>query len=93
MGIRRALGAESANILGLVLRSGLSQVAVGLVLGGALALLVSRYVAAALYHVRPRDPATFGAVALALLGVAVLAILVPAVRASRMDPVAALRWE
>ena len=93
MGIRRAMGAESANILGLVLRSGLSQVAVGLVLGGALAFLVSRYVAAALYHVKPRDPATFGAVAVVLLGVAVLAILVPAVRATRMDPVEALRWE
>ena len=87
------MGAESPNILGLVLRSGLSQVAVGLVLGGALAFLVSRYLAAALYHVKPRDPATFGAVAVVLLAVAVLAILVPAVRATRMDPVEALRWE
>lgn len=93
MGVRRAMGAESRNILSLVLKAGMRQVAVGLVLGGSLALLVSHYMTAALFHVRPRDPATFGAVAVILLVVALMAILVPALRATHMDPVEALRQE
>ena len=93
MGVRRALGAEGRHILALVLRAGLRQVALGMALGGGLALLVSRYVAAALFHVRPRDPATFGAVSVVLLAVGLVAILVPAVRATKMDPVDALRRE
>jgi len=93
MGVRRAMGAQESHILTLVLKAGLRQVLLGLVLGGGLALLVSRSMAAALFHVRPRDPATFASVTAVLLGVALIAILVPAIRATRMDPVEALRQE
>jgi len=93
MGVRRALGADSRNILALVLYAGLRQVTLGLLLGVGLALLVSRYLSVALFHVRPRDPATFVAVSGILLAVGLVAIIVPAVRATRMDPVEALRWE
>ena len=93
MGVRRAIGAEGRDILLLVLKAGLRQVVVGLVLGGGLALLVSRYMAAALFRVEPRDLTTFGTVSVVLLGVSVIAILVPAMRATRVDPVEALRWE
>jgi ABC-type antimicrobial peptide transport system permease subunit len=93
MGVRRALGAEGHQILALVLRAGLRQVVLGMALGGGLALLVSRSVAAVLFHVQPRDPTTFGAVTVVLLAVGLVAILVPAFRATRMDPVEALRRE
>jgi putative ABC transport system permease protein len=93
MGVRSALGAEGHHILALVLRAGLRQVVLGMALGGGLALLVSRYMAVALFRVQPRDPATFGAVSVVLLSVGLVAILVPAVRATRMDPVEALRRE
>jgi len=93
MGVRRSLGAESRHILTLVLNAGLRQVVLGMVLGGGLALLVSRSITAVLYRVEPRDPTTFGAVAMVLLIVGLVAILVPAVRATRMDPVEALRRE
>ena len=91
--MRSALGAERHHILTLVLRAGLRQVVPGMALGGGLALLVSRYMAVALFRVQPRDPTTFGAVTLVLLSVGLVAILVPAVRATRMDPVDALRQE
>jgi putative ABC transport system permease protein len=93
MGVRRALGARNGDILGLVLRAGLRQVVLGLALGSGLSLLVSRYVAAALFHVRPRDPVTFAAVSVVLLVVGIAAMVVPATRAMRLDPVEALRWE
>jgi hypothetical protein len=93
MGVRRAMGAEGHHIISLVLKAGLSQVGVGLVLGGLLALLVSRSMAAALYNVEPRDPITFLVVVLILLAVGVLAILLPAIRAARMDPVEGLHQD
>lgn len=93
LGVRRALGAEPAGILRLVLTWGLRQVAMGIVLGSVLSLLVSRALVSALYQVEPRDPATFVGVAAVLVATGVLAVLVPAVRAMRLDPVAALRWE
>ncbi|HSR42315.1 MAG TPA: FtsX-like permease family protein, partial [Longimicrobiales bacterium] len=83
-GIRRAMGAEGRHIFGVVLRRGLGQVVPGLALGGAVALLVSRYLVAVLYRVEPRDPATFGGVAAVLIAVALVSIVVPAVRAIRM---------
>jgi ABC-type antimicrobial peptide transport system permease subunit len=91
--LQQGLEAEGHHILALVLAAGLRQVVLGMALGAGLALLVSRYMAVALFHVRPRDPATFGAVSVVLLSVGLVAILVPSVRATRMDPVEALRRE
>jgi ABC-type antimicrobial peptide transport system permease subunit len=93
MGVRRALGAGSPQIVKLVLLAGLRPVVLGMVLGGGLAFLVSRSITAVLYRVEPRDPMTFGAVALMLLAVGLVSILAPALRATRMDPVEALREE
>ena len=93
MGVRRALGADGPSILTLVLKAGLRQVVPGLALGGGLAFLASRSLAAVLFRVEPRDPATFVAVTGVLLAVGLLATLVPAIRATRMDPVEALREE
>jgi ABC-type antimicrobial peptide transport system permease subunit len=93
MGVRRALGADGPSILTLVLKAGLRQVVPGLALGGGLAFLGSRSLAAVLFRVEPRDPATFVAVTGVLLAVGLLATLVPAIRATRMDPVEALRKE
>jgi putative ABC transport system permease protein len=93
MGVRRALGADGGSILTLVLKAGLWQVVPGMALGGGLAFLGSRSLAVVLFRVEPRDPATFGAVTILLLAVGLVAILVPAFRATRMDPVEALRQE
>jgi ABC-type antimicrobial peptide transport system permease subunit len=89
MGVRRALGADGSSILTLVLKAGLRQVVPGLALGGGLAFLASRSLAAVLFRVE----ATFVAVTGVLLAVGLLATLVPAIRATRMDPVEALREE
>jgi ABC-type antimicrobial peptide transport system permease subunit len=77
--------------MGLVLREGMTLVGVGLVLGLAGALAVSRVVAGLLYGITPTDVPTFGGVSLVLVVVALVACGVPAFRASRLDPVVALR--
>jgi predicted permease len=89
-GIRLALGAAGRDILGVVLGHGLRLVVVGLVLGIAAAAALSRLLEALLFGVTTTDPASAMAVAL-LAAVAVLACLVPALRATRVDPVIALR--
>ena len=91
IGIRMALGAERGALLGMVVRQGLSMVFVGLVLGVGGALWFSGVVASFLFETEPRDPATFIGVALVLLGATVVACLVPARRATCIDPVDALR--
>ena len=93
LGIRVALGASTANVLGLVVGDGLRLIAAGLVagLGGALAL--TRLIASLLFSVSPTDPATFAVLALLLAAVALVAIVIPARRALRVDPMQALRSE
>jgi predicted permease len=93
IGIRLALGAESRNILGMVLRQGLRLALAGAAAGLVCALIVSRLMAGLLYGVRPADPLTFVGVALLLVGVAVLACYIPALRAIRVDPLVALRHD
>jgi len=92
-GVRIALGAKTADILGLVLRRGvlLSLLGVGIGLAGALA--ASRALSALLYGVTPTDPVTLIAVPVVLTGVAIAACLVPARRATATDPMSVLRSE
>jgi putative ABC transport system permease protein len=93
IGIRLALGAQRANIMRMVLRQGLGLAMAGTVAGLAGAVIVSRLIAGLLYGVKPSDPVSFAGVALLLLGVALLACLIPARRAVRVNPLAALRHD
>jgi predicted permease len=93
IGVRMALGAESGLVLGLIVRQGLRLVGIGMVIGIALAIGLTRILASELYGVSPTDPLTFFSVLLLLSGVALLAAWLPARRATRVDPVAALRYE
>ncbi len=93
VGIRMALGARPADVLAAVVREGMRLAGIGVLLGLAGALAVSRALASLLYDLNPADPATFGLVALTLGAVALLACLLPARRATRVDPMVALRAE
>ncbi len=90
-GLRIALGAQPIHVLGALLREGLMQTALGLVLGLGVGLYLVRFMAALLFGINPWDPATLAAVALTVISAALTACLVPARRAMRVDPVAALR--
>jgi putative ABC transport system permease protein len=92
-GVRMALGANSVDILWLVLRHGLSIGMAGVMLGTAGAMLMSQFLARLLYGVSASDPATLAGAAAVLLLVIVTACAVPARRAMRIDPVEALRSE
>jgi predicted permease len=92
-GVRVALGARPADVLGLVVREGLSRAGLGLALGAVAALLVTRVFRAMLYDVSPGDPLSFLAAGAVLGLVALGACLVPARRAARIEPMTALRTE
>ncbi len=91
LGIRRALGAEGRDIVRLVLRQGALLAGLGAVIGLALAFIATRGLSSFLYGVSAFDPAVFSGVTAALIGSALLATLVPARRATRVDPLVALR--
>jgi putative ABC transport system permease protein len=93
MGVRMALGAESSDLLQLVLRQAVILAAVGLSVGLPLAFALSRYLRTLLFGVTPTDLATYTAAALTLAVVAILAAIGPARRAARTNPVEALRYE
>jgi putative ABC transport system permease protein len=93
IGIRMALGAEKSDITRMILRRSLLLATVGVALGVAGALAVTRVLARFLFEVKPTDLPTFLAVAALLVAVALLAGLLPAHRATRVDPLIALRWE
>jgi predicted lysophospholipase L1 biosynthesis ABC-type transport system permease subunit len=93
LGVRMALGAGRGRVIRLVLGQSAALVSIGLVLGTLAAIGLSRLLATLLFGVRPNDPATIGAMACALAAAAILASLPPALRASRIDPVVALREE
>jgi putative ABC transport system permease protein len=91
IGLRRALGAPDAEVVGLIVRGGLGLAMTGTVIGLAAAWMLSRYVAGLLYGVSATDAVTFGAAAAGLLVVALVASAIPARRAARVDPIDCLR--
>ncbi len=93
IGVRMALGASGATVRGMVVRQGLAMSGAGVALGLIAAALLSRVLGSLLYGVGATDPLTYIAVALSLVGVAVLASLIPAIRAAGVDPGRALRVE
>jgi len=93
IGIRVVLGATSGEVRRLVLWQGMQPAVAGIVLGLAAAVALTRYMESLLFGVKANDPATFGAVAVLLAGVALMACSIPAFRATRIDPAVALRTE
>jgi ABC-type antimicrobial peptide transport system permease subunit len=93
IGLRAALGAQSPQILRMVIGQGMRLVAIGAVLGFLAASALSQLISAQLFHVSSVDPATFAISGLVLGATALLAAYVPAWRATRVDPMTALRDE
>ena len=93
IGIRLALGAELRDVLRMVVVEGMKPVIVGVVLGIAGAFVLGRFLASLIFSVRPTDPVTFLATAGLLAFISMFACVIPAYRATRVDPIAALRYE
>ena len=93
IGVRMALGAQSRDVLRLILRQGLLLTLGGLLAGLAGAILLTRFLASLLFEVKPTDPVTYAVVASLLALVALAACLIPARRATKVDPIVALRYE
>jgi ABC-type antimicrobial peptide transport system permease subunit len=93
LGLRIALGAQSRDVLKLILTQGLKLALVGVVIGLLAAFALTRWMESMLFGVRPTDPLTFMLIALALTMVALVACWIPARRAAKLDPIVALRDE
>ena len=93
IGVRMALGARPRDVLTLVIGRGARLAAIGLAFGAAGAAALGRFLSSQLYGIDARDPLTYAAAAAMLMAVALLASYIPAVRATRVDPVIALRVE
>jgi len=93
IGVRMALGAGAGHVRGLVMRQGMALVGIGLTIGAVIALWLTRSLGTLLYDVRPSDPATYVVVAATLAVVGFAACLVPALRATRVEPITVLTRE
>ena len=91
IGIRMALGARRADVLQMTVGQGLKLVGAGMILGMGAAFLLTRVMATLLYGISATDPMTFIGISVVLLAVAILASYVPALRATKVDPITALR--
>src|SRR5437016_2963656 len=91
-GVRIALGAQPADLLGIVLRRGMLLAGIGVLTGLAGAFWLTRFLMSLLFGVTPTDPVTFGTIPLLLVGVALLASYIPARPATKIDPIVALRY-
>jgi ABC-type antimicrobial peptide transport system permease subunit len=92
-GIRMALGAQSRDVVTIVLRQGLMLTTGGLVIGLAASFVLTRFMEKLLFGVKPHDPITYLVVPVLLGLVAIVACLIPALRATKVDPLKALRYE
>ena len=93
IGIRMALGAERQNVLGMIFRRGMTTIGVGLLVGLPVAWAFARLMSSLIFGVTANDPVTFLTITGALILAAALAIYIPARRATRIDPIIALRYE
>jgi len=93
IGVRMALGGQRSSVLGIILRKGMGLTLIGLLAGIAAALSMTQVIASLLLNMSAHDPFVFTAAALFLVSVALLANLAPAHRATRVDPLVALRYE
>ena len=93
IGIRMALGAQRGSVLGMILGQGMLLVGIGCVVGIGLAYALGGVMSSMLFGVEATDPATFVSVPVVLVAVALVASLIPARLATRVDPIVALRWE
>ena len=93
IGVRVALGAQTGDVIRLVVAGGLRVALIGVAIGAGVALVAGRFIAPLLFNTSPKDPSVFGVVAVTLLATAAVASLVPAWRATRVDPNVALRTE
>jgi putative ABC transport system permease protein len=93
IGVRMALGAERPHVLRMIIRQGMALVLAGLAIGVPAAFLAARFMSSLLFGVGPRDAISFIAATALLLAVALVACYLPARRATRVDPMVALRWE
>jgi putative ABC transport system permease protein len=93
IGLRMALGADRGQVLSMMIRNGLATVAIGLGLGLILALILTRLISGLLFAVQASDPLALGGAALLLITAALLAIFIPARRATKVNPMVALRCE
>ena len=93
IGVRMAMGAQSRNVLSMILRQGVTLAGYGLLIGLALSFGLSRFLKSLLFQVSAADPLTYGSVSALMLAITVLACYVPARRASNVDPLVALRYE